>query len=84
MPSSQVAVGAPVKGGELDGRSAGANHFESVGNDFFADAVSGNHCDAFVGRHGKIVSILAGKLSAVGYQIAFSVKLGDPLDANCA
>src|ERR1035438_4353399 len=52
----QVAIGAPVEGGELDGRSAGANHFESVGNDFFADAVSGNNGDALVGSHGKILA----------------------------
>ncbi len=63
----QVAVGAPVEGSELDGGSAGANDFQSVGNDFFADAVSGNDCDALFGGHGKIVAP-SGKLSALSYQ----------------
>ena len=49
----EVTVSAPVKGGELDRRAAGANDFESVRNHFLADAVSGNNCDAFGCRHGK-------------------------------
>ena len=43
---AEVAVGAPVEAGELDGRAAGANDFESVRNDFLADTVSGNDGDA--------------------------------------
>ncbi len=49
----EVAVGSPVKGGELDGRARGANHFERVRDDFLADTVSGNNCDAFGLCHGQ-------------------------------
>ena len=49
----QIAVGAPVECGELDGRSAGANDFDGVGDNFPADAISGNDRDAFVGGHGE-------------------------------
>ena len=48
----EVAVGAPVELGEVDGRTAGANHFERVGNDFLADAVSGHDGDTLMG-HGR-------------------------------
>ena len=45
---AEVAVGAPIEAGELDGRTAGANDVESVRNHFLADTVSGNDGDAFV------------------------------------
>ena len=47
----EIAVGAPVEGGELERRARGAQHVESVGNDFLADTVSGNDGDAFVDGH---------------------------------
>ena len=49
----EVAVGAPVECGELDIRAAGADDFNRVGNDFFADAVSGNNGNAFAASHGS-------------------------------
>ncbi len=49
----EVAVGSPIEEGELDGGARGANHFKRVGNDFLADAVSGNDCDAFGLGHGQ-------------------------------
>ena len=47
----EIAVGAPVEDSELDSRAAGADYFQGVRNNFLADAISGNNCDAFVGAH---------------------------------
>ena len=48
----QIPVGAPVKVGELDGRTTSADDFDGVGDNFLANAVSGNDCDAFL-EHGR-------------------------------
>src|SRR5215472_3908210 len=45
---SQVAVGRPVKGGEIDRGARGFDDFERRGDDFFADTVAGYHSDTFV------------------------------------
>ncbi len=50
----EIAVGSPVEGGELDGRSRGAHHIQRVRDHFLADAVSGNNCDFVFGRHRKL------------------------------
>ena len=47
----EVAVGAPVEGGELERRARGAQHVESVGDDFLADSVSGDDGDASLMGH---------------------------------
>ena len=47
----EVAVGPPVEGGELQRRARGPQHIEGQGNDFFADAVSGDDGDALVCGH---------------------------------
>ena len=48
----EVSVSAPVERGELECRARGAQHVESVGDDFLADSVTGDDGDAFVMGHG--------------------------------
>ena len=68
----EIAVGAPVEAGELDGGARGANHFQRVGNDFLADAVSGNNCDAF-GRVMVRGNTSRKQLAASNYPLATSM-----------
>src|SRR5208283_4415345 len=47
----EVSLSAPVELGEFNRRAGSANNFDDVGNNFLADAISRNDCNALVGGH---------------------------------
>ena len=50
-PIDKVAIGSPVKRGELQWRTRRLQHLERQGNYFFTDAISGHHGDSLVIGH---------------------------------
>ena len=46
---AEIAIGAPVEFAHFDVSSRCPDHFESLGDYFLADSVSGDHGDAFLG-----------------------------------
>ena len=52
----EIAVGSPVKWGEIDGSARGLDGVYGLGDDFFPDAVAWNHGNMHFSAHAGNVS----------------------------
>src|SRR6266566_4346640 len=52
----EIAVGSPIKIGQLDGRSRSLDAFHGLRNDFFTDAVSGDDRDLLFAHGSKSIT----------------------------